>query len=46
VLYGLGVRHVINYKVDLEWGRTAKDMSNGGHGADYVVEIGGRMCFC
>ena len=36
----LGADHVINYKDDLEWGRTAKKLT-GGRGVDHVVEIGG-----
>ncbi len=36
----LGADHVINYKEDTEWGRTAKKLT-GGRGVDHVVEIGG-----
>ena len=36
----LGADHVINYKDDAEWGRTAKKLT-GGRGVDHVVEIGG-----
>ncbi|MEQ1783856.1 MAG: NAD(P)-dependent alcohol dehydrogenase [Hyphomonadaceae bacterium] len=36
----LGADHVINYKDDVEWGRTAKKLT-GGRGVDHVVEIGG-----
>ncbi len=45
VLWKLGARHVINYREDGEWGQTAKKLSNGGRGADYVLEIGGKLCF-
>jgi NADPH:quinone reductase-like Zn-dependent oxidoreductase len=45
VLRKLGARHVINYREDGEWGQTAKKLSNGGRGADYVLEIGGKLCF-
>ena len=36
----LGADHVINYKDDADWGRTAKQLT-GGRGVDHVVEIGG-----
>jgi NADPH:quinone reductase-like Zn-dependent oxidoreductase len=36
----LGADHVINYKDDADWGRTAKKLT-GGRGVDHVVEIGG-----
>jgi NADPH:quinone reductase-like Zn-dependent oxidoreductase len=36
----LGVHHVINYKEDEEWGQTAKKLSIGQRGADYIFEIG------
>ena len=39
-LKALGADHVINYRDDAEWGRTAKKLS-GGRGVDHVVEIGG-----
>jgi NADPH:quinone reductase-like Zn-dependent oxidoreductase len=39
-LKALGADHVINYKDDVEWGRTAKKLT-GGRGVDHVVEIGG-----
>ncbi|KAE9369863.1 NAD(P)-binding protein [Stipitochalara longipes BDJ] len=41
VLRKLGARHVINYREDRDWGQTAKKLSNGGRGAEYVLEIGG-----
>jgi NADPH:quinone reductase-like Zn-dependent oxidoreductase len=41
VLKGLGAHHVINYKTNPEWGKTAKEISLDGRGVDYVVEIGG-----
>ena len=37
----LGARHVINYKEDANWGETAKKLSVGQQGANYVIEIGG-----
>ena len=37
----LGAHHVINYKDDQDWGQTAKTLSIGGRGVDYVIEIGG-----
>lgn len=39
-LKALGADHVINYRDDAEWGRTAKKLT-GGRGVDHVVEIGG-----
>lgn len=39
-LKSLGADHVINYKDDADWGRTAKKLT-GGRGVDHVVEIGG-----
>lgn len=39
-LIALGARHVIDYKVDAEWGKTAKQLT-GGVGVDHVVEVGG-----
>ena len=39
-LKALGADHVINYKDDADWGRTAKKLT-GGRGVDHVVEIGG-----
>lgn len=41
VLKKLGVHHAINYKEDKEWSQTAKKLSVGERGVDYVVEIGG-----
>lgn len=39
-LKALGADHVINYRDDADWGRTAKKLT-GGRGVDHVVEIGG-----
>jgi len=39
-LKALGADHVINYKDDADWGRTAKKLT-GGRGVDHVLEIGG-----
>ena len=36
----LGADHVINYREDEEWGRTANSLT-GGRGVDLVVEVGG-----
>ena len=38
---GLGVRHVINYREDANWGATAKKLSLNGRGADFILEVGG-----
>lgn len=37
----LGAHLVINYKEDAEWGETAKKLSLGGRGADFIIEVGG-----
>lgn len=39
-LKALGADHLINYKEDAEWGRTAASLT-GSRGVDVVVEIGG-----
>ncbi len=36
----LGADHVLNYKEDSDWGKTARELT-GGRGVDEVVEIGG-----
>jgi alcohol dehydrogenase len=38
-LRALGAAHLINYRSDSEWGRTARKLS--GRGVDLVVEVGG-----
>lgn len=40
-LKALGAAHVINYREDDNWGQTARKLSIGGEGVDFVVEIGG-----
>jgi NADPH:quinone reductase-like Zn-dependent oxidoreductase len=39
-LKALGAAHTINYKKDLEWGGTVRQLT-GGQGVDHVVETGG-----
>jgi NADPH:quinone reductase-like Zn-dependent oxidoreductase len=39
-LLELGADHVINYREDPNWGKTARQLT-GGRGVDHVVEIGG-----
>ncbi len=39
-LRSLGADHVINYREDAEWGKTARKLT-GGRGVDLVVEVGG-----
>jgi NADPH:quinone reductase-like Zn-dependent oxidoreductase len=39
-LRALGADHVINYREDAEWGKTARKLTNG-RGVDLVVEVGG-----
>lgn len=37
----LGADHVINYKTDENWGETAANLTPGGAGVDFVIEVGG-----
>jgi len=37
----LGADHLINYKSDPKWGRSAVGFTDGGQGVDAVVEVGG-----
>jgi len=37
----LGVHHVINYREDTNWGETAKKLTPGHEGVDFVIEVGG-----
>lgn len=37
----LGAHHAINYKINPDWDRAAKDLT-GGFGVDHVVEVGGQ----
>lgn len=36
----LGADHVLNYKENAEWGKTAKELT-GGRGCQHIVEVGG-----
>lgn len=38
----LGADHVINYKEDKDWGKTARALTPGGTGADHIIEVGGE----
>lgn len=40
-LKALGVHHVINYREDPNWGETAKKLTRGNEGVDFVIEVGG-----
>lgn len=40
-LKALGAHHVINYKDDPDWGRTARALTPEGAGFDFVIEVGG-----
>jgi NADPH:quinone reductase-like Zn-dependent oxidoreductase len=40
-LKALGVHHVINYRENPNWGETAKKLTHGNEGVDFVVEVGG-----
>lgn len=37
----LGADHVINYREDANWGETARKLTPGGVGVDFVIEVGG-----
>lgn len=37
----LGADHVINYKSDPDWGKTAKSLTPNGVGVDHIIEVGG-----
>jgi alcohol dehydrogenase len=39
-LKSLGAAHIVNYREDLEWGRSVRALT-GGRGVDRVVEVGG-----
>ncbi|KAK7934771.1 NAD(P)-binding protein [Apiospora marii] len=41
VLKKLGADHVINYKEDTNWGKTAKSLTTNGQGVDHIIEVGG-----
>ncbi|KAB5542965.1 hypothetical protein GE09DRAFT_232640 [Coniochaeta sp. 2T2.1] len=41
LLKKLGADHVINYKEDQDWGKTAKSFTPDGDGVDHVIEVGG-----
>ncbi|KAH8700788.1 alcohol dehydrogenase [Talaromyces proteolyticus] len=41
LLKSLGVKHVINYNEDKNWGETAKRLTPNGVGVDHVVDVGG-----
>lgn len=38
-LRALGATHLVNYRADAEWGKTARKVT--GRGVDFVVEVGG-----
>ncbi|MBK7584223.1 MAG: NAD(P)-dependent alcohol dehydrogenase [Myxococcales bacterium] len=40
----LGADHVINYRRNPEWGKTARELTNG-RGVDHVLEVGGAATF-
>lgn len=37
----LGADHVINYREDPNWGKTARKLTQGGEGVDHILEVGG-----
>lgn len=41
-LKAMGVKHIINYKEDPNWGKTAKSLTPGEEGVHHVVEVGGE----
>ncbi|KAJ3541035.1 hypothetical protein NM208_g4790 [Fusarium decemcellulare] len=42
LLKDLGVQHVLNYRKDPDWGKTARDLTPRGLGVDHVIEVGGQ----
>jgi NADPH:quinone reductase-like Zn-dependent oxidoreductase len=45
ILKELGAHHVIDYNEDTNWGKTARELSFGGRGADYVIEVSGMSSY-
>jgi len=41
ILKKLGADHIFNYKIDENWGETAKKLTPGGLGVDHIIEVGG-----
>ncbi|KAK4184403.1 hypothetical protein QBC35DRAFT_477287 [Podospora australis] len=41
----LGADHVINYREDVNWGETARNLTPGGEGVAHVIEVGGADTF-
>ncbi|KAI1643659.1 uncharacterized protein F4817DRAFT_348977 [Daldinia loculata] len=37
----LGAHHTINYKEDANWGKTAKSLTSGQSGVDFVIDVAG-----
>ncbi|KAH8203575.1 hypothetical protein TruAng_002323 [Truncatella angustata] len=37
----LGADHVINYKEDTNWGKTARGLTHNEQGVDHIIEVGG-----
>lgn len=37
----LGADHVLNYKEDANWGKTARGLTHDGGGVDHTIEVGG-----
>ncbi|KAI1319968.1 NAD(P)-binding protein [Xylariaceae sp. FL0255] len=42
MLKKLGADFVLNYTEDKDWGTSAKKMTSGGTGVDFVIEVGGK----
>ncbi|AQV94071.1 NAD(P)-dependent alcohol dehydrogenase [Cupriavidus necator] len=40
----LGADHVVNYRNDVQWGSTVRELT-GGTGVDHVIEVGGAITF-
>lgn len=40
-LKAVGAHHVLNYRTDLKWGETAKQLTPDGKGVHLVVDVGG-----
>ncbi|KAH8880110.1 NAD(P)-binding protein [Thozetella sp. PMI_491] len=41
ILKKLGADHIINYKENTSWGKTAKGLTPNGEGVDHILDVGG-----
>ncbi|KAK0744606.1 hypothetical protein B0T21DRAFT_389896 [Apiosordaria backusii] len=45
MLKKLGADHVLNYREDVNWGETARQLTPGGEGVHHIIEVGGADTF-